>query len=188
MALLIPPKAAKQLAALPRRDAERLLNRLEDISSEPHIQHPGVTAMASQERAFRVRQGNWRAVFVIEDDDIIVDRVGHRRDIYCDQLEDLEDLAAIAARREYEATMGKNAARRHYLTADEVRQLLRGESPVKIWRAKRGLSQRDLAKRAAVSPSYLAEIETCRKPGSAAALLRLSRVLETSLEDLLPAK
>jgi ribosome-binding protein aMBF1 (putative translation factor) len=105
-----------------------------------------------------------------------------------DQLEEVEDFAAIAARREYEAAIGKDAARRSYLTADEVRRLARSESPVKVWREKRRLSQRDLANRAAVSPSYLAEIETCRKPGSAAALLRLARVLEVNLEDLLPAE
>jgi transcriptional regulator with XRE-family HTH domain len=59
------------------------------------------------------------------------------------------------------------------------------ESPVKVWREKRGLSQRELAEKAVVSASYLAEIETGKKPGSAEALRKLSRVLAISMENLM---
>jgi mRNA-degrading endonuclease RelE of RelBE toxin-antitoxin system len=31
---------------------------------------------------FRVRQGDWRAVFSLEEGDVIVDRVAHRREVY----------------------------------------------------------------------------------------------------------
>ena len=46
------------------------------------------------------------------------------------------------------------------------------------------LTQRELAEQAEVSPSYLAEIETGKKPGSAAALRKLSRVLAIPMENL----
>jgi transcriptional regulator with XRE-family HTH domain len=52
------------------------------------------------------------------------------------------------------------------LTAEEARRLIDGENPVKIWRGKRGLSQRALAAEAKLSSSYLAELETGRKTGS----------------------
>ena len=100
------------------------------------------------------------------------------------RLEDLEDAAAIAERRAYEAKVGKEVARRDYLTGDEVRRILEDESPVKIWREKRGLSQRELGEQAGVSSSYLAEIETGKKPGSAEALRKLSRVLAIPMENL----
>jgi ribosome-binding protein aMBF1 (putative translation factor) len=100
------------------------------------------------------------------------------------RLEDLEDAAAIAERRAYEAKVGKEVARRDYLTGDEARRILEDESPVKVWREKRGLSQRELAEKAEVSASYLAEIETGKKPGSAEALRKLSRVLAISMEYL----
>jgi ribosome-binding protein aMBF1 (putative translation factor) len=103
------------------------------------------------------------------------------------RLEDLEDLAAIAERRTHERKVGKAVARRDYLTGDEMKRLLDDESPVKVWREKRGLTQRELAEQAAVSSSYLAEIETGRKPGSAAALRKLARVLAIPMENLLPA-
>ena len=89
-------------------------------------------------------------------------------DALIESMEDAEDLAAVNARRAHEAAVGKSEARRDYLTGDEVRRLLDWESPVKVWREKRGLSQRALASQAGVSPSYLAEIETGREPGSIA--------------------
>lgn len=100
------------------------------------------------------------------------------------RLEDLEDAAAIAERRAYETKVGKEVARRDYLTGDEVRRILGDESPVKVWREKRGLAQRELAEKAEVSASYLAEIETRKKPGSAKALRKLSRVLAIGMEYL----
>ena len=100
------------------------------------------------------------------------------------RLEDLEDLAAIEERLAHEKKVGKDVARRDYMTAGELRRILDDESPVKVWREKRGLSQRALAEQAGVSPSYLAEIETGKKPGSADALRKLSRVLAIPMENL----
>jgi ribosome-binding protein aMBF1 (putative translation factor) len=100
-------------------------------------------------------------------------------------LEDLEDLAAIEERLAYEEKVGEEVARRDCLNGDQMRRILDDESPVKVWREKRGLTPRELAERAAVSPSYLAEIETGKKPGSAAALRKLSRVLAIPMENLL---
>ena len=102
------------------------------------------------------------------------------------RLEDLEDLAAIAERLEYEERVGKEVARRDYLTGEEMRRILDDESPVRVWREKRGLTQRALAEQSGVSPSYLAEIETCKKPGSASALRKLSKVLAIPMENLTP--
>src|SRR5262249_34000878 len=53
------------------------------------------------------------------------------------------------------------------------------------WRNKRGMTQRTLAEAAGMAPSYLAEIEGNRKPGSADALSRLARALRVGLDDLL---
>jgi len=82
MALLVPPRALKQLAAMPRAEARRLLHRLEKIADAPEKLHPNVTPLVGEPGVFRVRQGNWRAVFSIEEGDVIVDRVAHRREVY----------------------------------------------------------------------------------------------------------
>jgi DNA-binding XRE family transcriptional regulator len=100
------------------------------------------------------------------------------------ELEDALDRAAVVERRRQEEARGVQAARRSYLSAAEARRLLDGQSPVKVWREKRGRSQRQLAAAAGVSAGYLAEIETGRKPGSVAALARLARALQVQIEDL----
>lgn len=99
-------------------------------------------------------------------------------------LEDAEDRTAVAERRAHERMIGKDAARRDYLTASEALRLLNGESPVKVWREKRALSQRALAATAGISPSYLAEIETNRKSGSDGAYRKLGAVLRLPPEQL----
>jgi DNA-binding XRE family transcriptional regulator len=101
------------------------------------------------------------------------------------ELEDAQDRVAVIERRRHEAATGKQAARRNYLSAREARRLLDGESPVKVWREKRGRSQRELATAAGVSAGYLAEIETGRKSGSAAALARLAKALQVQIGDLI---
>jgi len=82
MALLIPPAVMKQLAAMPRAEARRLLERLERIAEAPDKRHASVVALVGTAGSYRVRQGDWRAVFSIEDGDVIVDRVAHRREVY----------------------------------------------------------------------------------------------------------
>ncbi|HVH79864.1 MAG TPA: type II toxin-antitoxin system RelE/ParE family toxin [Stellaceae bacterium] len=82
MALLIPAAVHKQLAAMPRADAKRLLGRLGQIAEAPGERHPNVSALAGTLGSFRVRQGDWRAVFSIEDGDVVVDRIAHRREVY----------------------------------------------------------------------------------------------------------
>ena len=101
------------------------------------------------------------------------------------ELEEAQDRAAVVERRRHEAAKGVQAARRNYLTAREARRLLAGESPVKVWREKRGRSQRELAAAAGVGAGYLADIETGRKPGSVVALARLGKALQVQIEDLI---
>lgn len=101
--------------------------------------------------------------------------------------DDAGDMAAVEAGRAHETELGIATAKAGYLTSDEARQLLDGMAPTRVWRLKRGLSQRALAGQASVSVSYLAEIEGGKKGGSAAALARLGAVLDVSVEDLLPA-
>jgi mRNA interferase RelE/StbE len=82
MALLIPQRVFRQFAAIPKADARRLLDRLERIADAPEKLHPNVVPLVGEPGVFRLRQGNWRAVFSIEEGDVIVDRVAHRREVY----------------------------------------------------------------------------------------------------------
>lgn len=101
--------------------------------------------------------------------------------------EDAEDLAALLAAGAKEDALGQVEARADHLSDDLVGRLLAGEHPLAIWRAHRGLSTSALAESAGVSRSYLAEIESGRKPGSVRAYRSLAIALDVSVDDLLAA-
>ena len=73
------------------------------------------------------------------------------------------------------------------LPAAMVKRLIAGESPVRIWRERRGLKANQLADAAGITGAYLSEIETGKKPGSLEALRKLARVLGVLVDDLLSA-
>jgi transcriptional regulator with XRE-family HTH domain len=100
------------------------------------------------------------------------------------ELEELQDYGAVAERRAYERLVGEDIARQDYLTAAEALRLLDGESPLKVWREKRGLSQRALAAAIGAAASYLAEIETDRKRGSDDIYRKLAAALRVPVEEL----
>jgi hypothetical protein len=97
--------------------------------------------------------------------------------------ENAEDRAHLAAQEERERLLGVEVTRAGALPAELVRRMLVGESPVRVWREHRRLTLGDLADRAGIAPSYALEIETGRKPGSAAAL---AKVLGVHQDDLVP--
>ncbi|MBO1081719.1 helix-turn-helix domain-containing protein [Roseomonas haemaphysalidis] len=101
--------------------------------------------------------------------------------------EDVADRASFAAFEARVARDGMAAVKADSLTLQEaVRILDEGESPVRVWREKRGLTGRALAAAAGVSPVYLSEIENGKKPGSAAAIVALAKALQVDAGDLLP--
>lgn len=103
-----------------------------------------------------------------------------------DSLEDAQDLAAVRVGRAHEARIGYENARENYLTAAESRRLLEGEHPVKVWREKRALSQRELAEASGVGSGYIGDIEARRKPGSIDALRHIAQALHTEIDWLVP--
>jgi mRNA interferase RelE/StbE len=82
VALIIPPHVVVEFVAMPRVDAKRLRARLERIAGNPTARHVGVKPLAGLPGRYRVRQGNWRAVYAIKDGNVIVGRVGHRKEVY----------------------------------------------------------------------------------------------------------
>jgi DNA-binding XRE family transcriptional regulator len=100
------------------------------------------------------------------------------------QIEDAEDLAVVAAAEAREAVIGKEAARADHLPLELVQRLSAGEHPIRVWRAHRRLTREALGAAAGVSPSYLTEIETRRKPGSLDAMMKLATALRVSLDDI----
>ena len=114
------------------------------------------------------------------------DTVTLRRADFDAMLEDLEDAEDRNAVLEHDLAMARGDLT-PALTVEELDRLLTGESPVKVWRQKIGMTQRQLATHAGVSQSQLAEIETRAKAGSIDTLRKLAAALKVNLDALVPA-
>jgi len=64
-----------------KEDLERILTRITMLSKDPRP--PGCEKLIGQER-YRLRQGRYRIVYSIQDDEhtVWVVKVGHRKDVY----------------------------------------------------------------------------------------------------------
>jgi mRNA interferase RelE/StbE len=71
----------KDLNAIPKEDLRRILKRIEGLAEDPRP--AGCEKLTGQER-YRLRQGRYRILYSIQDDELTVwvVKVGHRKDIY----------------------------------------------------------------------------------------------------------
>jgi mRNA interferase RelE/StbE len=77
----ITPSAAKELANIPRKDLRRIVARIQALANDPRP--PGGKKLCAQEK-YRIRQGDYRVLYQIEDDVLVVyvAKIAHRRDVY----------------------------------------------------------------------------------------------------------
>ena len=78
----IKPSAVKEIEAVPRKKERQLImQRIGQLAENPRP--PGCQKLSGYDR-YRIRQGSYRIVYGIEDDELVVYivRVGHRKDIY----------------------------------------------------------------------------------------------------------
>ena len=66
MRLVLEKAARKGLDRMTARATEAMLNRLERIAANPFVKHANVEAMKGMKDAFRLRQGDWRAVYRLD--------------------------------------------------------------------------------------------------------------------------
>ena len=93
--------------------------------------------------------------------------------------EELADIAAYDAARQRLAT-GQD----ELIPTEFAGRLINGENPVRVWRDYRGLTARQLAVAAEVSPSYLSQIETGERDGTIGSMTKIARVLGVTIDDL----
>jgi mRNA interferase RelE/StbE len=81
--LRVRPSVAKDLRGIPKADVLRILDRMQTLRDDPRP--PGSEKLSAQER-YRVRQGDYRIIYGIEEAEVVVEvvKVGHRREVYRD--------------------------------------------------------------------------------------------------------
>lgn len=78
----IEPSALDALKALPKKDRERVRKKINALAALPRSRK--AEKLEGVEELYRVRSGDYRVVYQIRDDVllVVVVRVGNRRDVY----------------------------------------------------------------------------------------------------------
>jgi len=74
--------AAKQFKALSIQDQQRLKSKIDALSSEPLPN--GVVKLVGEQNLYRIRVGNYRIVYSVENERllVLVVKIAHRKDVY----------------------------------------------------------------------------------------------------------
>lgn len=79
--IVIKKSAAKEIERIAKNDRIRIIEKIKSLSLNPHP--TGSKKLSGQEK-YRMRQGNYRILYQIIDDELIINvvKVGHRQDVY----------------------------------------------------------------------------------------------------------
>ncbi len=80
--LLIKRSAEKELKKLPAGDLRRVVDRIRSLAQQPRPS--GCEKLSGEDERYRIRQGDYRIVYGIDDADRVVEivKIGHRREVY----------------------------------------------------------------------------------------------------------
>lgn len=81
--LLIKSSAGKELAALgSKADRHRIIQRINALADDPRPH--GSEKLAGHDDRYRVRQGNFRVVYLVDEKrrEVTIFKVGDRKDVY----------------------------------------------------------------------------------------------------------
>ena len=104
------------------------------------------------------------------------------REEYDRLREAAEDLADLAAYDRVKAALA--AGEEELIPAEFVYRMMDGESPVRVYRDLRGLTQTALAKASGVNRVQIADIEAGRSKGSIETMRKLASALSVTIDDL----
>lgn len=73
--------ASKEIEKLPKIVLKRVIEKIQSLGIEPR---PSGCKKLSSDEKYRIRVGNYRILYTIEDDKLViyVVKIGHRKDIY----------------------------------------------------------------------------------------------------------
>ena len=79
--ILFRRSVLKDLEVLPKKDVQRIMEAIRALAVDPR---PPQSQKLSGREQYRLRQGTYRILYVIQDDVLIVTvvKVGHRREVY----------------------------------------------------------------------------------------------------------
>ena len=81
-AVELRPAARRDLRKIPKMDAGRIIAAIESLAKNPRP--PGVKKLVGVEELYRIRVGDYRIVYQVQDERllVLVVKIGHRREVY----------------------------------------------------------------------------------------------------------
>ena len=80
MTVKIDDKAIKDLSKIHKAKVSKIFSKIEKLEKFPHV--PNLKKLTNFEPPYRLRVGNYRVLFDVEDDTLTVYRVKHRKESY----------------------------------------------------------------------------------------------------------
>jgi mRNA interferase RelE/StbE len=79
--ITIKKSAAKELSDIPKKELPKIVKRIQTLAQNPR---PHGSQKLSRKEEYRVRQGDYRIVYSVDDKVLTVDlvKIGHRREVY----------------------------------------------------------------------------------------------------------
>jgi mRNA interferase RelE/StbE len=79
--ITLKKSAVKELEEIPKKELRKIIKRIQSLAQNPRPQ--GSQKLVGQNH-LRIRQGDYRVVYSVDDKECIVDivKIGHRREIY----------------------------------------------------------------------------------------------------------
>lgn len=79
--LTIKKSAAKELQDIPKKDLAKIIKRIQSLAENPR---PGGSQKLSSRQQYRIRHGDYRIIYSINDGQFVVDivKIGRRREVY----------------------------------------------------------------------------------------------------------
>ena len=76
------PSVLKEIRRFPKRDLVRIKKRIDDLARQ--LPDPATTKMKGNTPFHKIRSGDYRIIYEIQDDKLIilVVKIGHRKDVY----------------------------------------------------------------------------------------------------------
>ncbi len=77
----VKKSAVKELEDIPKKELQIIAKKIKTLASDPR---PQGSQKLSHREQYRIRQGDYRIIYSIQDDDLTVHviKVGHRKEIY----------------------------------------------------------------------------------------------------------
>jgi len=79
--IFIKKSAVSELEDIPKKDIKQIIRRIQALAQDPR---PHGSQKLSAKEQYRIRQGNFRIVYSIQDEEFTVHivKIGHRREVY----------------------------------------------------------------------------------------------------------